>query len=165
MGFFGKLVTVGVVASAKKIVDKISEKSNIKANNKYIKVGDFIYDLIGSNYKDVKEALEGYGFTNVSYVVKRDLKRELKKGFFFREKNDYEDGEVEEISINGETDFEEHKRFLPDARVAIVYHTYPSSKPDESKVKCYAKCSNCRANFEYLKVKPICPYCGEPVKK
>ncbi len=165
MSIFGKLVTAGIVASASKIVDRVTEKQKLKDNNKYIKVGDFIYDLIGSNYKDAKEALEGYGFTNISYVVKKDLKRELKKGIFFSEKNRYADGEVEEISINGETDFDENNKFLPNARVAIVYHTYPVSKIDESKIKYYSKCLNCKANFSYTKSKPVCPYCGEPVKQ
>jgi len=169
MGFFGKIMTLAVFDSAKKLTEKITKRKERKEKNEYIKVGDYIYDLVGGNYKDVKESLEGYGFTNVSFVVKRDLKRNLKQGIFFKEKNKYKDGEVEEISINGETDFDENDKYLPTAKVAIVYHTYKDSLTAEIKKvdnkKYYARCSSCRANFEYTKNKPVCPYCGEPVEE
>lgn len=134
MGFFGKMFVVGAVASsAKKIKEKISRSKNRKDGNEYIKVSTFIYDLIGGNYKDAKESLEGHGFTNVSLVAKRDLKRRLKKKLFFRETNDYENGEVEEISINGEIDFDKNDQFLPTAKVTIVYHTFRESDVEEGK--------------------------------
>lgn len=129
--------------------------------SEYINISSFIDDLFGANYKYSKEVLNGYGFTNVSFVAIRDLKKGLKKGGLFRETNDYEDGEVEEISINGEVDFDKIYNFLPDSRVVIKYHTYESSVIESSKL--YAKCLNCKANFEYSKNKPVCPYCGEPV--
>ena len=168
MGFFGKIMTLAVFDSAKKITEKISKRKDRKEKNEYIKVGDYIYDLIGGNYKDVKDSLESYGFTNVSYVVKRDLKKNLKQGIFFKEKNKFKDGEVEEISINGETDFGDNDKYLPTAKVAIVYHTFIGSGKEEivvDKKKYYARCSSCRANFEYTKNKPVCPYCGEPVEE
>ena len=110
--------------------------------------------------------MESYGFSNVSFVVKRDLKRRLKKRLFFSEINEFENGEVEEISVNGETDFDKFDKFLPTARVVIIYHTYQDDEVEEKptkKEKLFAKCSNCKARFEYASNKPICPYCGEPV--
>lgn len=165
MGLFGKIMTLAVFDSAKKLTEKISKRKDRKESNDYIKVSGFIDDLIGLNYKEVKESLESYGFTNVSYVVKRDLKKNLKQGIFFREKNKFEDGEVEEISINGETEFDDNDKYLPSAKVAIVYHTYIGSQnnAEVDKQKYFAKCSSCRASFEYKKSKPVCPYCGEPI--
>lgn len=133
-----------------------------KEGETYINVSNFIDDLYGENYQDVKETLEGYGFTNISFVAKKDLKKNLKKRFIFSETNEFEDGEVEDISINGETDFEEIDHFPATARVVIIYHTYPGENKVESK--SYARCKNCKASFEYSKNKPVCPYCGEPVE-
>ncbi|MBQ7917796.1 MAG: hypothetical protein IJ310_03145 [Clostridia bacterium] len=168
MGFFGKMLAVGVVAtSAKKIAEKVSRKKDRQESNDYIKVSNF-YDLVGLNYREVRETIEGYGFERVSCVARRDLKRHLKQGLFFKERNDFENGEVEEISINGETDFDKYDKFLPTARVVIIYHTYQDDEVEEKpakKEKLFAKCSNCKARFEYTTNKPICPYCGEPVKK
>ena len=92
-----------------------------------IKVYNFIDDLIGDNYLEVKEALEAYGFTNIAFVAKKDLKTDLKQGLFFKETNDFEDGEVEKISINGDTEFSKNDRFLPTDRVVIVYHAYKAN--------------------------------------
>ena len=82
MGFLKKLATLEVISSAKKLTDKVLNKFDKKDNNEYIKVGGFIKDLIGENYKDVKESLVGYGFTNVAFIVKKDLKKDLKKRTF-----------------------------------------------------------------------------------
>ena len=165
MGFWGKLVAVGVYETAKKITDKIIKNKDRKDSNEYIKVDSFIDDLIGENYKDVKESLEGYGFTNISCIAKKDLKRELKKGFLFSERNEYEDGEVEEISINGETNFKKNDMFLPNAKVTVKYHTYIGSATQEKEEenKSFKKCSHCGAAFEYSNKKPKCPYCGNPI--
>jgi|GEM_PF-6772965 len=127
--------------------------------SKYIKVSNFIDDLIGDNYKDAKEALEAYGFTNITFAVKRDLKANLKKRLFFSETNDYEDGEVELISINGEVDFDEDDCFLSSDRVVITYHTYQNAKVETVSEKIVAKCKSCGATVEYTKNNPRCPYC------
>ena len=165
MGFLKKLATLEVISSAKKLTDKVLNKFDKKDNNEYIKVGGFIDDLIGENYKDVKQSLISYGFTNVAFVVKKDLKKELKKGLFINERNDFEDGEVEKISINGETEFNKNAKFLPSAKVAIIYHTYIGAEIEEEEEKFFAKCSGCGASIEYSANKPVCPYCNTVVEQ
>lgn len=169
MKLFGKIVTLKILSAATDvthiITDKVLRKSEQKEKNDYIIVGKNLKKLIGENYKDVKKSLEAYGFTNVSFVVRRDLKTNLREGLFFREVNDYEDGEVEEISINGKVKFSADDKFLPTAKVAIVYHTYKGTKIDEDEGKIIARCSSCNATIEYSAQIPQCPYCGNPIEK
>lgn len=69
----------------------------------------------GLNYEEVVSLLKEQGFTNI----------ELKPignhiiGWIV------EDGEVEEVSINGETMFNEDSSFPPDAKIIVTYHSFP----------------------------------------
>ena len=75
-------------------------------------------ELKGHNCQDVKTELQSAGFTSVETVALPDLKI----GLFNKP------GEVEEVSVNGRTDFDAESRFPTDARILIRYHTFPEKK-------------------------------------
>lgn len=77
----------------------------------------------GENYKDVMTELQKKGFTNIETEELDDLIT----GIITKE------GEVESVSIDGVTDFEDGDRFPDDAEVRIIYHTFPSDDDDNSK--------------------------------
>ncbi|MDR1483070.1 MAG: hypothetical protein LBI74_10640 [Synergistaceae bacterium] len=70
-------------------------------------------ELKGENYQDVITLLETAGFTN----VKTEVLSDLVTGWLTK------DGEVERVSVNGETDFSRGK-FPVDAKIVITYHTF-----------------------------------------
>ena len=65
------------------------------------------------NYNTVAALFQSGGFSNVQTVAMGDL------NFFTAKKN----GQVESVSINGKTGFEEGDIFQKDARVVITYHS------------------------------------------
>ncbi len=69
----------------------------------------------GRNYQDVKTDLQAAGFTSLETSAVPDLKLGLLK----------KSGEVEEVSVNGRTDFSADDRFPTGARIIIRYHTFP----------------------------------------
>lgn len=68
---------------------------------------DYRYD----NYADVQQELADAGFTNISFKVLRDIKLGLT-----------EEGEVDSISVDGNTDFEKSEIFKKTAPIVITYH-------------------------------------------
>lgn len=85
----------------------------------------------GENYQDVIKELKAAGFTN----IKTQAIDDLVIGFLTK------DGEVEEISIDGDNSFSEGKGFDENVEVVIKYHTFPASKetptPEETPVGSY----------------------------
>ncbi|WP_179396275.1 hypothetical protein [Lacticaseibacillus absianus] len=77
-------------------------------------------EMEGSNYRTVVAQLKDAGFKNVKTIKNPDLIAGLL----------HKDGDVETISINGETDLEKGDRFSKDAKVKVTYHTF--SKKSES---------------------------------
>lgn len=69
----------------------------------------------GENYNTVVSQLEDLGFEN----IKTEELEDLITGWLTK------DGEIEQISINGDTKFSEGDRFSKDAIIAITYHTFP----------------------------------------
>lgn len=67
----------------------------------------------GDNYNVVASMFRSAGFSNVQTVAMGDL------NFLTAKKN----GQVESVSINGKTDFEEGDIFPKNARVIITYHS------------------------------------------
>ena len=64
------------------------------------------------NYNDVLTELSAYGFTNIVLLPKKDLsKRHIKKI-----------GSVEEVSINGNSEFKKKAKFPSNANIVIIYH-------------------------------------------
>lgn len=84
----------------------------------------------GQDYQDVMKELEDAGFTN----IKTEAIDDLITGWLTK------DGEIERISIDGNSSFSEGDRFKENAVVRIKYHTFPSiddepeetSKPEET---------------------------------
>lgn len=89
----------------------------VKVNPK-VKAPKSSYELEDSNYKDVVTLFEKAGFTN----VKTDTLGDLVVGWLHKE------GDVKEVSIDGETDFSKGDRFPADAKVVVRYHVYKKTK-------------------------------------
>lgn len=76
-----------------------------------------ISEFIGGHYLKARAALVAAGFQDISYIVKRDITT----GWFTS------DGDVEEISIGGQTEIGRKAMFTPETPVVIVYHTYKNA--------------------------------------
>lgn len=74
-------------------------------------------ELKGKNYQQVQAQLQTSGFTNIETKVLNDLIT----GWLTK------DGEVENVSVNGNVDFLAGSKFPKDARIVITYHTFPAS--------------------------------------
>ncbi len=79
-------------------------------------------DFKGDDYQDVKTRLQDAGFTSIETTAIPDLIT----GWLTK------DGEVEEVSVNGETDFGAGSEFSKDATIVIRYHTFPEEDPHEA---------------------------------
>ena len=78
-------------------------------------------DLEGEDYKDVMTLLQVAGFTNIEVEVIDDLIT----GWLTK------DGEVEKVSINGDTDFYASSKFPYDSKIVITYHTFPTTETEQ----------------------------------
>ena len=66
------------------------------------------------NYETVKQQFEDAGFVN----IKTEVIYDIILGWFTK------DGEVESVTIDSDSKFEQHHEYRPDAEVVITYHTY-----------------------------------------
>ncbi|MGX7235605.1 hypothetical protein [Enterococcus italicus] len=96
----GSLVIMGIADSLSN-VNKIS----ITANES---------DFVGENYKIVEKKLDDMGFKNIKAEKVKDLTLGILKS----------KGDVKEVTINGEDDFEEGDYFKEDAKIKIYYHDF-----------------------------------------
>jgi hypothetical protein len=71
--------------------------------------------LKGENYQDVITLLETAGFTSIKTAILDDLVT----GWMTK------DGEVERVSVNGDTNFYSGSKFSVDAKIVVTYHTFP----------------------------------------
>lgn len=91
--------------------------------NTEIKVSVSAKELKKENYEDVETRLKKTGFENIKLKKEADLVT----GWLTKE------GEVENVSIEGITDFEANDSFEKDAKVIITYHVFPEESSDEGK--------------------------------
>ena len=102
-----------------KYVDDMQKKAveDLKNETKApgIEVGYASYELKGKNYKDVETLLTKSGFTNITLEPMGDMK----VGIFVKE------GDVDEVSIGGNTSFWKSTRANANETVIIRYHSYP----------------------------------------
>ena len=77
----------------------------------------------GRNYKEVIEDFEDKGFTNIRTEPIEDLL------FSWRFKN----GEVEEISVGGDKNYDPGVKVPPDTEVVIRYHTYNTAAEENQE--------------------------------
>ena len=78
------------------------------------------YEFKYDNYEDVQKELEDAGFTNITTSVLYDIFWGLT-----------EEGEVDSVSIDGKTRFEEGEVFSKDAPVVITYHMKEEDDPNK----------------------------------
>lgn len=80
-------------------------------------------EVSSSNYRDMVSQFKGAGFTNVST---REID-DLITGWITKE------GEVEEVSIGGDTSFSTSDTFAVDAPVVVSYHTFPKKDKETAE--------------------------------
>ena len=77
-----------------------------------------ISEMSGKDYKDLTDDLKEKGFNNINYDIIDDLIIGFLKS----------DGEVEKVTINGDSDFSKGDWILSDSEIVISYHTFPSQE-------------------------------------
>jgi hypothetical protein len=82
-------------------------------------------DLTGRQVDDVVAALEAAGFTRVETVALGDLIT----GWL------HDEGEVDEIALDGETEFDSGHRVDPDVSIVVSYHSFPEEQEAEPSPK------------------------------
>lgn len=98
---------------------------------KGIEVGFSEDDIIGLNYEDAISTIKESGFTNVYAHAEYDLGIEdIKKEYI-----------VTDVSIRGDSSFEDEDKYPYDARVELIYHVVksipiPASAKDGRKMLC-----------------------------
>lgn len=73
------------------------------------------------NYADVQQELETAGFTNITFEILYDI-----------ELGWTDEGEVDSVSVNGNTEFEKNDIFKKDAPIVITYHMNAEDDPNKS---------------------------------
>lgn len=84
-------------------------------NDDRIKMPSSSRNYKGTNYQEVISDLHGAGFTNVQTKVLDDLITGLLT----------KDGEVEKVSVDGDTTFSTDSKYSADVPIIVTYHTYP----------------------------------------
>lgn len=74
------------------------------------------------NYKDIEKVFKNAGFTN----IKTEILYDIVLGWT-------NEGEVEKVSINGETDFQRGDVFAKDAAIVITYHMKEEDDPNKKE--------------------------------
>lgn len=77
----------------------------------------------GRGYQEVVEDFTEHGFTN----IKTEPIEDLILGLFTK------DGEVEDVSVGGDTEYSPDKWVPADTEVIIRYHTFPSKETDSTE--------------------------------
>lgn len=104
------IVLLGILALIFSIALYFIVRTGIAKSQGKIQAG-FDEDYIGENYKAVEAHFESVGFTNIELIDLDD------SGLAF-----WKNGEVELISVGGNTDFESTDWFDPNTKVVISYH-------------------------------------------
>jgi hypothetical protein len=80
-------------------------------------------EIVGENYQTVILELEEAGFTNIETEVLDDLIT----GWLTK------DGEIEQVEINGDTEFSANDSFQKDSQIVITYHTFPKEEKNDTE--------------------------------
>ena len=89
------------------------EVAQDKAEGK-VTVGYKPKDLIGQNFEEVVSKLKAKGFTNIQTVRLDDLITGWIK----------KDGEVSEIRISSDMDFNQNSKYVSNTEIIITYHSF-----------------------------------------
>lgn len=114
------LIIIGVVGS---ISENIEKNKNLKAGKVAAPIS--YEDVKGKNYEDVEKKFKKAGFTNIETKGLGDMV----VGIFSDE------GDVDKVSIDGETEYSSSEYFEKDAEVVIRYHSYPSKDNTDNEKK------------------------------
>jgi hypothetical protein len=88
-----------------------------------LKVSKSSDEIVGENYQTVISELEETGFTNIETKVLDDLITGLLT----------KDGEIEQVEINGDTEFSANDSFQKDSKIVITYHTFPKEEKSDTE--------------------------------
>ena len=80
-------------------------------------------DYDGVNYQEIVSQLEEAGFTN----IREEPLGDFVTGWL----ND--EGEVDEVSVDGDTGFSTDSRYLPDVEIVVSYHTFPGEEESSTE--------------------------------
>lgn len=120
------LVVLNIISYSfgdKENIDILKETKEKAVVDLQISVG--VADCVGKNYSDIENVLSENGFTNITLREMEDLEASESDRV----------GQIESISIDGNTKFDKNQTFQSDSEIVINYHTY-------------AKCSvNIHVNF------------------
>lgn len=95
-------------------------------------------DYDGVNYQEIVSQLEEAGFTN----IREEPLGDLVTGWL----ND--EGEVDEVSVDGDTVFSTDSRYLPDVEIVVSYHTFPGEEESSTEDENSNSESNEEESFE-----------------
>lgn len=87
-------------------------KKEIKVTTIQIPVGK--EECVGKKYSEIEPVLSESGFTNISLEAIEDLKASESDKV----------GQIDNISVDGDSDFEKNQMYQSDAKIKINYHTY-----------------------------------------
>ncbi len=88
-----------------------------------LKVSKSSDEIVGENYQTVISELEETGFTNIETKLLDDLIT----GWLTK------DGEIEQVEINGDTEFSANDSFQKDSKIVITYHTFPKEEKSDTE--------------------------------
>lgn len=114
-------LVISIICIVGIISENAEKKKNLKAGK--IEVPASYEDLKGKNYEDVEKKFEKAGFTNVKSKALGDMITGLLS----------DEGDVDKVSIDGDTEFSSSDFYKKDVKVVIRYHSYP--KKDDSKIE------------------------------
>lgn len=98
-------------------------------------------ELKGQNFQDVVTLFESAGFNNIETEKIEDLIM----GWLTK------DGEVESVSIGGDTEYSTSKWYPKDTKVRISYHTFPEKENEETSSNIQEKNDSISTQFgDYL---------------
>ena len=112
-----KCLVLSVVALF--LLGACSGNTENKASN-IIKLPISSEDINKKNYKTIVNQLNDAGFTN----IKTEKIEDLVTGWLKK------DGQIESVSINGETEFSEGQELPKNAKITVIYHTFKEDKED-----------------------------------
>jgi hypothetical protein len=88
-----------------------------------LKVSKSSDEIVGEDYQTVISEMKKTGFTNIETKVLDDLIT----GFLTS------DGEIEQVEINGDTEFSANDSYQKDSKIVITYHTFPKKEKRDTK--------------------------------
>lgn len=119
LGFVGLAVLVIVVI----LMGIFLSRNSSSTSGSSLQVPESSSEIPGKKYTDVVTLFEKAGFAKVETEKVKDLVI----GWLKKE------GDVEEVSINGDTTFTKGDEFPADASVVVRYHAFPDTKPEKTE--------------------------------